>query len=525
MSKGIQKLAGVADWVVAIVGSLIFIWLSWYALRYTQYVEIGGAEIPVNTRDSMIANILFVVGAAAFLLGLFYMDKRISIKMQNVIVKLLLAVAMIWTAVGGFWWITVVKRQPEGDQAYIYGTASMFIEGNYGNLVPGGYCGMYPYQLGLIFLVELLFLIVGTYNYFACQVICVLLAVGIVYLGYRIVWQITEHRMMTAGYLVFSMGCLPLIFYTGWVYGDLPSTFFILLTASCLLGYERTGYVRYLVGVIGAITMAIITRQNSLILLVALCLAGGIYVLVKKDKKLLLALFLSVICPMLLNGAILKMYEIRSGMEIAEGIPMYTHIAMGLQENEGVYGWDSSYSKAVYYGTECDSEVTAEISKEDIGERIKFFIENPIYAGEFFKGKLLSQWNQPMYQSLYFSHKFWPGKEPELVPGSLIEKISGEYQVGIRAFCDRIQFMLYIGMLCYFLFGVRRNGAILQHLLAIGMLGGFLFSIFYEAKARYILPYYLMMYPMAIAGYFFLFKRLKPWVDIGLTKMTKSKKA
>ena len=119
-----------------------------------------------------------------------------------------------------------------------------------------------------------------------------------------------------------------------------------------------------------------------------------------------MTILLSMICPVLVNSSICKMYEVRSGMEIAEGIPMYTHIAMGLQENEGLYGWDSSYSKAVYYGAECDSELTEEISKEDIRKSISGFVENPTYAGVFFKGKLLSQWNQPLYQSLYFSHKF-----------------------------------------------------------------------------------------------------------------------
>lgn len=502
----LQRLSKAADWVVGIVGSVIFVWLSWYAFRYTQYMEIGGPEIPLNIKDSMAANGLALVGVTAVLCGLFRVEKRVSLKIQTRMVKILLALSMLWTAVGGFWWISVVERQPEGDQAYIYGTASMFIEGNFGNLVPEGYCGMYPYQLGLIFLVELLFWIVGTYNYYACQVICVLLAVGIVYLGYRLVWMITEHRMMTAGYLLLSMCCLPLIFYTGWVYGDIPSTFFVLLTACCLISYEKQGHTRALTGMVAAITLAIITRQNSLIFLVALCLAGGVRILVTRDKKLLIAILLAICCPLLTDYGICKMYEVRSGMEIAEGIPMETHIAMGLQENEGVYGWDSAYSKAVYYGAECDSALTAEISREDIGESVRNFAENPGYAVTFFQGKLLSQWNQPLYQSLYFGHKFWPGKEPDLEPDSLIAKISGEYQAGIRVFCDRIQFVLYIGMLCYFLFGIRGRNAILEHLPAIGMVGGFLFSIFYEAKARYILPYYLMMYPMAVAGYYFFFR-------------------
>ena len=56
-------------------------------------------------------------------------------------------------------------------------------------------------------------------------------------------------------------------------------------------------------------------------------------------------------------------------------------------------------------------------------------------------------------------------------------------------------------MLCYFVFAVKKDSNILQHMLAVAMIGGFLFSIIWEAKARYIFPYYVMMYPLAAVGY------------------------
>ena len=60
---------------------------------------------------------------------------------------------------------------------------------------------------------------------------------------------------------------------------------------------------------------------------------------------------------------------------------------------------------------------------------------------------------------------------------------------------------MYVGMLCYFLLAVKKDSPILQHTLAVTIIGGFFFSIIYEAKARYIFPYYVMMFPFASHGY------------------------
>lgn len=501
----VRKLALWANWVIRITGAIIFLWLSWYAFRYTQYMNPGELEIPRNVKDSMGRNLLGLGMAVMFLFTVFLLGKKIPNKIQSGISKGTLLLSMLWIAAAGFWWITAAQRIPRGDQAFIYGAASMFQEGDYIFLAPPkGYLIMYPHQLKLIFLVELLFLLVGTYNYFACQVVCVILSVGIVYLGYRLVGKITGQLLLTAAYNILMMACLPMIFYSSWVYGDVPCVFFVLIMVNMLLDYEKKGKVRYLVGIVISMTLAIMVRENSLILLVALGLVGGVYMLIKKDKKLALTLAVTMLCPMLVNTAIYNMYEVRSGYEHAEGISPYSFIAMGLQKVDGKCGWYTDYCKKVYWKAENDTELAGEISKADIKKRLKFFAKNPIYTRNFFQTKILSQWNQPLYQSLYFSSEYREGKEPD--EDSFVARISTDYFVEILAFCDRMQFIIYVGMLCYFLFAVKKDSNILHHLPAVGILGGFFFSIMWEAMARYTLPYYLMMYPLAIVGYWNLFR-------------------
>ncbi len=502
----IDFLAYNANRIVCIISSIIFIVLVWWAFRYTQYVAPLGWEFSQNIPDSMKRNILFLGLAIVFFLGLFYMENRLSESIKNVIVRVSLIIALVWTGGVGMWWITVLERHPEGDQAFVYGAASYFLEGSYTFLEAGNYCGKCPHQLPLIFMLEILFSVVGVFNYYAFQVICVGFAMGIVYMGYRLVRCITSRTLLAVGYCLMMICCLPLIFYTGWVYGDIPSTFMILLVANLLYSYSKKQDWKYLVGIVVGMTLAIMFRQNSLIALIGLCLVGGVYTIQKKDKKLFVALLAAIACPILVTSAINKMYEIRSGFEHSDGFPASSYISMGLQEEYGKYGWYSLYCSDLYFSVDCDTERADELARKEIGERLEYMEQNPQYARNFFSQKLQSQWNAPLYQGMYFATKYWPGYEAE--EGTFVDQLSKEYFPTVLSICDRLQMIVFFGMLCYCLLAVRKDSNIMQHLIVVTIIGGFFFSIIWEAKSRYILPYYLMMFPLTVIGYEKLFEKV-----------------
>lgn len=492
-------LTSLANRTVQVVGVIIFIFLAWHSLRYTQYINPLGSEDPINVPDSIKKNILFLVLAVGGIIGCALMENRLADKAKQMITRISIILVSIWIGVLGLWWVTAVDRVPVGDQAFVYGGASYFLEGRYFFLDVGGYCTIYPHQLGLIALTELLFHLVGPYNYFAFQLICAELAVGIVILGYVLLRQITDQMTVTVTYCLFMSFCMPLVFYTSWVYGEIPSIFFSLLTAICLLKYDKSGKKRWLVGMVAAVLLAVLVRKNSLIMLIAVCLVAGVYMLCKKDRKLFLALLAAVLLPWLTYEGVYKMYEIRSGLPHMDGVESISYVAMGMQECNGKYGWYNNYCKDVYYAQEMDNNLVKIVSKADIKLRLEEFKNNPTYAVNFFKEKILSQWNMPLYQSLYFNSQYTEGREPP--EDSLVSKLNNTYFVPLLAICDRMQFILYVGLICYFLFAVRKDSNVLQHMLAVTIIGGFLFSIIWEAKARYIFPYYITMYPLATIGY------------------------
>lgn len=495
--EGIYRLANL---VVKIAGCAICSGLVWYAMRYTQFILPGGAEAAVEVRDSMWKNLLGLLAVGMALYVLFQLDKRVNGLVKYRISTAAVLVAAVWVGALSFWWIYSADRVPKGDQAFIYGAASYFQEGNFYFFGPGGYLGMFPYQLGLVMLLEVLFLFVGPYNYFAFEVICAFMAVGIVLIGYSIIKRITDSLVAQVFYCVSMMCCIPLIFYTSWVYGDLPSIFFSLLAYDVLLRYEEGKKKRWLVLLVLSIIFAILVRQHSWIFVVALILAGGIHSLRKRDAVLAITLISLLLIPQIVYTGIYTVYEIRSGVEKCEGIPFVATIAMGLQENWNGNGWYSNYAKDIYGDMELDVELTAQVAKQEIRQRLEVFRNNPSYAIRFFKSKILSQWNQPLYQSIYFNTNYEKSDKPPTV-GSLAESVAEQNFSKILAMADRIQFVIFVGVLAYFAFAVKRNSNLLHHVLAIFIIGGFLFSVIWEAKARYVFPYYVIMFPVASIGY------------------------
>lgn len=159
-----QKRAGnvinsIAVWVVRLTGAGIFLFLSWYALRYTQYMDPAVGEFPVNIRDSMGQNLFCVIVVLLIYAGFRMAGRRLSNRPKFLLWSSigLLTMVTLWMCIAGHWWISAIVRPPEGDQLYAYVAALSFAEGNYSSILPDGYCGIYPHQLGFTAILELFF--------------------------------------------------------------------------------------------------------------------------------------------------------------------------------------------------------------------------------------------------------------------------------------------------------------------------------------------------------------------------------
>lgn len=512
-----ERLQSLAYGVIKVVGAGIFLYLTYYSLRYSQYMFPGTREFPIDIKGEPAHNILAVGILSAVAFGCLWLETKLTERSKLWIERIFLVVSLLWVAICSFWWISTLDRQPIGDQAFIYGGASYFMEGQYSFLAPGGYCGAHPYQLGLTALTELLFLVLGPYNYFAYEIVCAVMAVGIVFLGYCLLKELAVPFGARLLYCLLMMGCIPLVCYTSWVYGEIPSIFFTMLAAWFAVRWENSRKRRCLAGIVISCVIAMLTRRTSMILLIALCLLAMVHMIRYRKWQIGIAALLAVLCSSLAYQGIYKMYEIRSGIEHNDGIPTNSWILMGMQEQEGRCGWYNYIESSVYYAADCDREAAKEIIDGYIEERLDAFKADPAYARWFLKRKILSQWNDPLYQSVYFSAQDLDNHPAK--PGSFLEGLYYVTEVHDKVFrfADIMQFLVYTGMLLYYLFAIRKDTRPLDCLLAVTIIGGFFLSIIWEAKARYIFPYYVMMYSLAVMGYC----RAAQWAMAALQKLSK----
>lgn len=498
---GLDKIRLITYPVMAGIGGLIFLFLTYHSFFYTQYIPISWEEKAVNVKDRPVMNLLTLLIFAAVAALLILIREKCPKEWLGKIETVAITFAVLWILALGFWWITSLDRVPEGDQAFIYGGASYFMEGDYSFFGHGCYCQIYPQQLGQIAMVELYFHLVGKLNYFAIEVICTFFAAGIVLLGYLILRRLKAGFVTKILYCFLMMGCFPLVGYTSWVYGDLPSTFFLFLAFFSLLCLQENVKWYIVACAAGSIVMACLVRKNSMICLVAFFILAFIDVISKKRWRMLITAIVSLTATILCYQMIYAVYEARSGQELGSGLPVNSWIAMGMQENWNGNGWYNNFPKELAGSLDWDFKAVEDASSEYLKERMKEFKGNPGQARLFFKLKVLSQWNEPLYQCLFFSQNY--RKDVPLDSGSFWDQLYHEGAAFNRmlSWANGWQFLIYLGMLLYFAFAVGFRREPLEYLLAVTIIGGFFFSILWEAKARYVLPYYLMAYPLAVLGY------------------------
>jgi hypothetical protein len=100
-----------------------------------------------------------------------------------------------------------------------------------------------------------------------------------------------------------------------------------------------------------------------------------------------------------------------------------------------------------------------------------------------------------MYQCLAMNNAFY--EEPE---GLAWEIYFNGKDVYLENFMNIYQLLIYGGVVLALIFMRKKWVKIENYVLLIGVYGGFLFSLIWEAKTRYILPYFIMMIPYAAIG-------------------------
>ena len=504
-----MKLIKAADRTVSVLGLLLFGTLAGVSLFTTVYFRTTYEEIPYQTGDILpLALVCSALGAWLLHLAADFILKKEEARERRL--RILLAAVLCWVLAFTAWWVFAAKCIPVGDQASVCKSAEGFLAGDYSMLTKDSYeryLYIHPHQLGLTALIELVFALFGSGNHIAFQLLNCVGAALCVYSGYRITRLLTADMRAWVYYLLLAAACFPLFFYVTFVYGEIPTRDLVFLAAWCFMEYRKRGGRLWLAACCAACTLACLVRNNSLILLIAFVLILLVTALGERKLRLVLAAVLLV--AVFLGGrfCLRTVYEQRSGEKINDGAPMILYVAMGMQKGEGAPGWSNGYILHNYWGeSDFDAEASTAMAVRDIGTSMEGFAEDPWYAVRFYAEKFTSQWNDPTYECFAMTHINGSARGP--VANSMFD---GKLHTLMTWFMNEYQSLIFIGVFCWLLLNFWLKKGLEDQTLVITVFGGFLFHMLWEAKGRYILPYFVMMLPMAAVGISQLSARLQAW--------------
>ena len=233
-----NKLLRAADGVVLWLSILLFGFLTVASMLNTAYFTPNSsyAERPEYRWDLIPLNLLFLAAVVGILYILY--KKQIFEKIST---KALAAIAVLFVIGMSILWIQASHTYPEADQKAVSWVSYLMTQNNFLFFEHGKYMQIYPNQLGLSAILEVLYRLTGGENWKAFMYLSALANGVVVYLLYKITDRLYHDQNTDRLVLLASMGCIQLILYSTFLYGIMLGLAFALGAFYTLLFFFRAG--------------------------------------------------------------------------------------------------------------------------------------------------------------------------------------------------------------------------------------------------------------------------------------------
>ncbi len=451
--------------------------------------------------DSVIINFIGIIVFLGIIFGLFKISKKVK-------EKWLLVMALIVIAVIGIFWVNYVKVPVKDDQKVIYDLAFSFLDGNFEYLDEGYYLFWHPLQLGILYFIMLVYKIINIKSPLVFQNLNIIFVIISTIFLYKICKRLYHNENTNKIFLILIPFFIVMPMISVLVYGNIVGLMLSLVSIYFIIKYLDERKIRQLVIACISMLFSVILKQNSQVFLIAICIIMFLDFLKTFKKANLVFILITVIITILSTPAIYKFTEAFTGKKVNDGIPMITYVAMGIAEEvDRAPGWyNAGFNvETVYIENNNDSKATSEYSKQEIKNRLKFFIENPSKFIDYYNEKVYSTWLEPTFQTLWFSSSMDQTTDEisnyysnqKLIPSMLSGKIS---EVIIR-FLDIYQIIIYAFTVINIGISIKNKELNEKNIILILVFfGGFLFHILWETKSVYVIPYFYVLIPVAAEG-------------------------
>ena len=452
-------------------------------------------EYVFRFKDNVLFNAICMFGLAAVAVVLkkkaveFKWIKQFNI---NHVALLLSALSVIICIL----WVLNNGATPQADQWTLCEAASEINKGDYSLFAKGEYIARNQHQLGMVTLLRIIFIIFGDWNYLPFQIINCISVGMIVYYSFKTAEVLVDNKAIEAITLIITFCCLPLYFYTSFIYGEILSIAFSTVGIYLFfLIYKELKYKR-LVALCIVTAGMLYARKNTVIIIIAMLGITVLKLLLERKKKYLLILVAIVIGMAIKSMTLTAIYSTHFPDDAKE-MPSILYVAMGTNNYEDRGGWYDGTHIAIFERNNYDTKAASEDAKQVILEFFTECIQNPMYGIKFYGTKILSQWIAPMYQGLVMNNNI-TGNQSAIAHFVYYDSTAWKCMDG---FMNILQLFVYTSTLYLIIYSWKHIRKLEFYMGLIAIWGGFIFSIIWEAKTRYVFPYFIIMIPYAANGF------------------------
>lgn len=421
-------------------------------------------------------------------------------------------------------WTIFVRAPIVGDQVHVNSMGQLFYRGydeaiinsnTYAGIPLGEYIQAYNQQIPQAFLYSLFFRLIHIDEFGTPRALNVIAIIIILVAIHKIGNMISKsHKVNKVRLMVLFLTFLSLPMLSTFVYGDIPSLAFALLSV-----YYMMKFVDYLnnkdrnvnINNPGAIVVkekmskylgvkyftlatifsmiAYMFRMNSLIFVIATVIYLLFNLFTKITSKtakeniingvvIVLYALVSIVPAQIVNDYYINKYD----LDKSKAYPNISYILMGMSESWRGNGW---YNEDIGEPALKNPETSKEEYADRIKDRLTYFSQDMGYTFRFYTMKLASMWAENTYSAVRLN---------------LLNESEDDYLNVVKeplTFYQKALLILTCVCVIIVLIQNRKNLSVNVIYLLLIFMGGFVFHIIWEAKSRYIIPYIVVLIPIA----------------------------
>lgn len=526
-----RRIVEITTAVAVILAGLMFSLISVYSVLQTCRINSDNptSEQILFQNDNVAVNIALLV---LTILGLLVLIRK-NVHLSRINTKLIVGIMLVITTAIPLVWALTVRSVAGGDTAVMLRSARDATQGVWSDFTTPyagsySYYQFYPFRLGYVFFAEILFKIFGAESSDLLLQIPNVIALQFAYVALvMIANRLFKQKAVTNMTAIALIVCFQPMFITTQTSGIIIGLALALWAIFFTIRYIQDNKLLFGGLAILLMTLAVLIRYTYMILLAAVVIALILHVIGKKRFIALAVASLMILCPIGFQMILEQAYASSSGVDLGSRVTDTLYAYMGVTEDEGssrYAGWFSFVAVNTMTENNMDIRVAEAKANEEIKSR-RQQLQDEGRLTEFYTTKLLSQINEPSYQSIWVSqvseHDL-PEPTPEN-PEPFPKLAKSVYTGGLSRILDR--WFNYYNMIIFFGFVAGSVRIIIKKkltpeimILPAAVFGGLLYHTICEAKSQFMLPFFVMLIPFAVYGILHTIRALQKITD-GLFKV------